>query len=189
MADVPTDHPESLAAGDTLKFERFLADYSSDDGWSLTYFVRGRDTGMALSYTGTPYQGGWRFAVGKDVTVGWTTGQYRYEAYVYKAGERHKVDFGRFEITPDFQLGVGGLDIRTTNEKILDAIIATIQGTASSAEQQMSIGNKSISRFSPMELEDLRARYEYYVRRERAADQRKKGKRSGRTINVRLGGY
>ena len=189
MADVPTDHPATLAAGDTLKFEKYLSDYSSNDGWSMSYFVRGRDTGMRIAYTGTPYNGGWRFAVGKDVTVGWTTGEYRYEAYVYKYGERHTVEFGRSTVTPDFQLGTGGLDIRTTNEKILDAIIATIQGTATTAEQQMSIGNKSISRFSPLELEDLRGRYEYYVRRERAAEDRRKGKRSGRTINVRLGGW
>lgn len=188
-AEIPTDHPERIAAGDTLKFEKYLAEYSSDDGWQLSYFLRGRDAGMRQTYNGTPYAGGWRFAVGKDVTVGWTTGEYRYEGYVYKGGERYRVDFGRFTVSADFQLGSGGLDIRSTNEKILDAIIATIQGTATVAEQQMSIGNKSISRFSPMELENMRARYEYYVRRERAAEDRAKGKKSGRTINVRLGGW
>lgn len=184
--EIPYGHPEKLAAGDTLKFYKALSDFSAADGWTLTYYIRGNGTGMAQSYSNVNDNGDYLISVSKRDTAEWTVGKYRFEGFVYKGGERYRVDYGEFQVTPDFQAGTAALDYRTDNQKALDAITATLKGTASIAEKQFQIGGKMIERFSPSELIKLKSYFDKECQKEQAAEDVALGKRSGKTIHVRL---
>jgi hypothetical protein len=185
--EIPTAHPAKLVAGDTLKFTKAIANHTADDGWAMTYWLRGNGTGMAQSYTNTNETGDFSFYVDNRTTVEWTVGKYRYEAFVYKGGDRHRVDYGDFEILADFQNGTGAVDFRSDNQKALDAISATINGSASISEQQMQINGKMIQRFSINELIKAKAYFESEVAREKAEEKAERdGTSSGGTINVWL---
>lgn len=167
--ELPTSHPEKLAAGDTLNFKRQVENHTADDGWTMTYYIRGNGTGMVQSYSNINATGDFIFLVDKRDTVDWTVGQYFFSGYVYKDGDRFKVDQGEFEVTPDFQSGTGALDVRSDNQKALDAIVATINGSASYAEQSFEINGKQIVRFTIGELLKAKAYLEDEVAKEKAS--------------------
>ncbi len=169
--EIPYGHPAKMAAGDTLKFKKKLADYAPVDGWTMTYYIRGNGTGMVQSYSNDNSTGDFSFYVSKRDTAEWTVGKYRFEGYVYNTnGERYRVDYGDFELTADFQNGVSALDVRSDNEKALDAITATINGSASYAERQFQINGKMIERFSLSELLKAKAYLESEVAKEKKAE-------------------
>lgn len=185
-SEIPYGHPEKIAAGDTLKFYKALTDYSVEDGWSMTYYIRGNGTGMAQSYSNQNITGDYLFNVSKRDTVSWVVGKYRFEGYVYKDGERHRVDFGEFVVEPDFQNGTSALDYRSNAQKALDAVSATLLGTASVAEKQFQIGGKMIERFSPSELIKLKTYFENEVAAEKRVDKTTLGKSGGNKVLVRF---
>lgn len=169
--EIPYGHPAKMAAGDTLKFKKKVADYAPVDGWTMTYYIRGNGTGMVQSYSNDNSTGDFSFYVSKRDTAEWTVGKYRFEGYVYNTnGERYRVDYGDFELTADFQNGVSALDVRSDNEKALDAITATINGSASYAERQFQINGKMIERFSLSELLKAKAYLESEVAKEKKAE-------------------
>ena len=169
--EIPYGHPAKMAAGDTLKFKKKLADYAPVDGWTMTYYIRGNGTGMVQSYSNDNSTGDFSFYVSKRDTAEWTVGKYRFEGYVYNTnGERYRVDYGDFELTADFQNGVSALDVRSDNEKALDAITATINGSASYTERQFQINGKMIERFSLSELLKAKAYLESEVAKEKKAE-------------------
>ena len=95
--EIPYGHPAKMAAGDTLKFKKKLADYAPADGWTMTYYIRGNGTGMVQSYSNDNSTGDFSFYVSKRDTAEWTVGKYRFEGYVYNTnGERYRVDYGDF---------------------------------------------------------------------------------------------
>tara|TARA_S200002703_G_scaffold112217_1_gene97734 strand:+ start:1771 stop:2346 length:576 start_codon:yes stop_codon:yes gene_type:complete len=185
--EIPYGHPAKMAAGDTLKFKKKLADYAPADGWTMTYYIRGNGTGMVQSYSNDNSTGDFSFYVSKRDTAEWTVGKYRFEGYVYNTnGERYRVDYGDFELTADFQNGVSALDVRSDNEKALDAITATINGSASYAERQFQINGKMIERFSLSELLKAKAYLESEVAKEKKAEATELSEGSSSLINVIL---
>ena len=185
--EIPYGHPAKMAAGDTLKFKKKLADYAPVDGWTMTYYIRGNGTGMVQSYSNDNSTGDFSFYVSKRDTAEWTVGKYRFEGYVYNTnGERYRVDYGDFELTADFQNGVSALDVRSDNEKALDAITATINGSASYAERQFQINGKMIERFSLSELLKAKAYLESEVAKEKKAEATELSEGSSSLINVIL---
>lgn len=183
---IPYDHPAKLVAGDTLEFKKTVSDHSAADGWSMTYYIRGNGTGMRQSYSSQSETGDFLFVVDDRDTAEWTVGKYRFEGYVYKDGSRYRVDYGDFEVLPDFQAGTGALDTRSDNQKALDAITATINGSASIAEKQMQIGGKSIERFSLDELLKAQEKLEVRVAKEKQAEINERDGGDGSLILVHL---
>lgn len=185
--EIPKEHPETLVAGDTLKFQiEPTGDYTPENGWAMAYFIRGNGTQMAQKYTSSPDSGNFIFEVAARDTVEWTVGKYRFEAYVFKDMERHRVDYGDFEIKPDFQTGNAALDTRTDNQKALDAINAVINGTASVSARQFQIGGKSIERFSLKELQEAQTLLERKVAKEKQIEKDKRDGTNSSLIKVHL---
>ena len=176
-----------MSAGDSLIFKKAIDNHAAVDGWTMTYYIRGNGTGMVQSYSNQNSTGDFLFNVSKRDTAEWTVGKYRFEGYVYNTdGERYRVDYGDFEITPDFQNGTAALDVRSDNQKALDAITATINGSASYAERQFQINGKLIERFSLSELLKAKAYLEAEVAKEKQAEANELGSGNSSLIITHL---
>ena len=50
-AETPTKEPETVRAGDTIKWKKSVSDYAASDGWTLKYSLRGQSTAIDLTST------------------------------------------------------------------------------------------------------------------------------------------
>lgn len=113
-------------------------------------------------------------------TVGKVAGQWQWTAYVTKGADRFTVETGTVTLRPDLAAATEATDLRTENEKILDALIATQQRRASKEQESMQIGGRSIKYLPPDELEKMIGIYIYKVKAEQG--------RFRRTVHTRFGG-
>lgn len=121
-APVPNQIPDSIAAGDTLKFQISLTDYQPGDGWVLTYNFLQISTGIALPvFTSTASGTYFLITVTAAVTCVWEAGEYQGQAYVTLGAERHQVWQGKLTVLHNFATE-SGMDLRTKARKILDFI-------------------------------------------------------------------
>jgi len=96
-ATTPTIEPYELIAGDTLKFDKTVVDYTPADGWSLSYSFRS-NTGTGFDISATSNTNDYSVTVAASTTTGYTAGVYAWQAYVTKSGERYLVDSGKLVI-------------------------------------------------------------------------------------------
>ncbi len=117
MADTPTSEPLSFTAGDTLKWLRSEPDYSAADGWTLKY----RLINASNKYDITAGASGSDHLVNvaATTTAAYAAGEYTWQRYVEKAGERYTTGTGTLTIKPDLAAQAAGLDTRSNARKIL----------------------------------------------------------------------
>ncbi len=113
-------------------------------------------------------------------TAGKAAGQWQWTAYVTKGADRFTVGTGTVALKPDLAAAAETTDLRTENEKILDALIATQQRRATKEQESMQIGGRSIRYMAPDELERMIGIYTYKVKAEQG--------RFRRTVHTRFGG-
>lgn len=120
-----------------------------------------------------------------DTAGAYVAGDYSWQAIVTRDsdGEQVQVDQGLVTILPDL-----ATDAATSSwvYKTLQAIRATLQGTASKEEASYSIGGRSLSRRSIPELMDLEREFAKRWRDERNAIDRKAGRVSGSRVLVKM---
>src|SRR3990167_10017627 len=88
-----------------------------------------------------------------------TPGKWVWSAFVSKSGERYPIDNGTLNITRDLASVSTTYDGRSHVKKVLDAIEATIEGTATKEQTSMSIAGRTITRRTVQELLVLKDRY------------------------------
>lgn len=147
--------PTTLYAGDTISFSDSLDSYNASDGWTLTYSFVNAEAKHSIDSTADGDD--FAFAVAKAVTSAWGKGSYKYAATVDNGTDRFTVGTGDVTIRPD--LSAGPVDDRNHVEKVLDALEAMLEGKATVDQQSMSIGGRSVARFSPLELLQWRGDY------------------------------
>lgn len=76
-------------------------------------------------------------------------------------------DSGDFEVIVNFFLADESVQVKSVNELLLEAVEAQIAGKATSAQQSMSVGDKSISYCSIDELFNLRQYFKSKVAEEK----------------------
>jgi tRNA pseudouridine-54 N-methylase len=79
-----------------------------------------------------------------------------------------------------------GFDSRSTTKQILDAIDATILGSATAGQLSMSVAGRSIQRMSLDELINAKSKFESLVAAEKSSADVAAGKPSRNTIQVRF---
>ena len=183
--------PTSFFAGDTVTWDKSLSDYKASEGWTLQYRFRG-PAGTALGSPISASADGDDFTVtvAASVTTTWPAGNYCLFGFVTKASERHNVFEGQVEVRPNHLDQGGSYDGRTHAKKVLDAIEAMLEGTASREEQSYSInvgGKDRMLQFFPREeLVKFRNFYKREVESELAAERISNGMGSGKKIRVRF---
>lgn len=183
-AAIPTYPPREIYAGDTLKFQKQLNNYSIEDGWTLTYefLTSSEDLG---SFSSTSYQGNHLITVAATTTSGWNAAEVFYVGRVSKSGEIYTVDRGSFTVKENFTTALN-LDGRSHAKKVLDAIEAVIENRASQDQMSYSIAGRSLSRMSPEQLFLMRDRYQAEHNKEQAEIARAQGRKTKETIKVRF---
>lgn len=174
---------QNFTAGDTVKWTKSLPDYPASQGWALSYtFIN--STGK---FTATGSANGTAF----DVTISATTtaavsaGDYYFEGYASKAGERFRVDCGTVTVAPNIT-SAATFDGRSHARKVLDAIEAVIEGRASTDQQEYTIGNRSLKRTPIADLIVLADKYRAMVNAEDNAAALAAGRGAKNRILVRL---
>ena len=183
MADIPTVEPSEIIAGDTLKFQKSLSDYSSST-WTLTYYLlkSGTQITFSASASGTDHL----VNVSNTTTAGWAAGIYKWESYISKTGERYKISSGTIEIKPNLAAQTTGYDARSHVKKVLDAIEAVIEGRASRTDLSYTINDRTIQHMGPEELIKWHSHYKKLYMQELQAEKIKQGLTPDSKVLVRF---
>ena len=110
MADIPETEPTEIIAGDTLRWNKALADYPADDSWVLKYSLRGPSV---IDITATASGATHAVSVAVTVTANYIAGDYTWVAKVTKATEAYTVGSGRTTVTQDVSAISGNVDLRS----------------------------------------------------------------------------
>jgi hypothetical protein len=97
----------------------------------------------------------------------------RYELLAVAAGDLLPTTLatGRVVAQLALQATTGPVDARTMNERILDAVLATLEKTASKEQQRYVVDGRELERWPLAELERLASRYRSLVAQEAALAQ------------------
>ncbi|PID44092.1 MAG: hypothetical protein CSB48_02930 [Proteobacteria bacterium] len=176
--------PASMVAGDTLRFSAQVSDYPATDGWELNIAL----LSPVYRYTMTATADGadYRFSIDPATSQNWKPATYRYAAFVQKAGERHTVANGFFDVTPDFVTHSSN-DIRHHVEKVLDALESALEKKASRDQLEMAFNGRQIKYIPPSELLAWRDSYRKQLAAIRKSEAIKQGETQTGIIKARFG--
>lgn len=183
-AEIPTNEPAVLRAGDTWKWTRSLADWPAS-AWTLKY--RAKNAAGGFEITATASGDDFSVAVAAATTAAYAAGDYSWIAWVEAGAEKFTVDSGTWTVQAEYRTGLAtvALDDRSHARKVLDAIEAFIEGNDLQAAAVV-IGERQIRNIPIPELLKLRQRYlqEVAVEDQKAAIARGEG--IGRRIQFRM---
>ena len=184
-ADIPTNVPAELRAGDTWKWTQTLADYPAS-AWTLKYRFKSPTAGFEVSATtsGDDYA----ITVTAATTAGYAAGTYTWIAWVEGGtSEKYTVDTGVATIDADYRSGTAtaGLDDRSHARKTLAAIESWIESRNPGVAEYEIAGRRM--KYIPIgDLLKLRQTYKTEVAAEDAAEALRNGTGIGRRIQFRL---
>ena len=178
--------PKEFTIGESLTWTKSFADYPASDGWVVTYYFRGAGTGFNAA--GASDGDDHLFEVATATTGAMTAGKYSYQAFAELDGEKVQVDFGEVTVKASLSatLTTATFDGRSAVKIALDAIDALIAGKATLDQQEYTIGNRQLKRYTPTELVKLREHYAALYAQEVRAENAKKGGSLLKTHRVRF---
>lgn len=163
-----SDIPAQLVAGDSWAW-RDCAAYASHPppDWAVTYVLRPASGGAAITIVGTWIEGCYSLTRAAAETATAPPGEYLWTALArHDASDlRERIGAGRVDILPDPEQASG--DMRTTAERTLAAISATLEGRATKDADSYTIEGRSIARTPLADLLRLQSVYERRVMAER----------------------
>ena len=183
-AEIPTTEPTEVTAGDTVQWGiQNLPDYPAGDDWVLSYIFRNSQGGFSIEADadGDNYS----IDVSAEDTAAWEAGDYSFQAYVTKDGERKTVRSGVMTVKQNFATA-DTHDGRSHAKRTLDAIEATIEGRASVDQESYTIMGRQLKRTPMADLLKLRDRYAAIYNAEKNAEDAKNGKGGKNKIKVRF---
>jgi hypothetical protein len=171
--------PAELQIGDTWEWTESLADYRPSAGWALSFSLY-RYGQPVIQIDATPSGDDFSVSVPAATTAGKVPGEWQWTAYVTKGADRFTVGTGTVTLSPDLAAATSTTDLRTDNEKILDALLATQQRRATKDQESMQINGRAIRYLAPDDLERMIGIYTYKVKAQQG--------RLRRTVLTRFGG-
>lgn len=161
---ISTTVPDELIAGDTWKWTREYADFPPAT-WVVTfYFENGTAAWNIVATTsGSLFLATMTAAASAAIVPG----VYAWFARATQGAESYVVpgESGWLTVLAD-PASAGMVDRRSYNRQLLDAINATLLGSATTDQMAMTIGGRSLQRRSLSELEDLKVKTERRVNQE-----------------------
>jgi hypothetical protein len=181
--------PQSFAIGETLTWSRKIECYSPADGWALVYSFRGAAHGFDVTATQDPTD-----ATIFDLTVqtggisGIAEGQYYWQAWVSKAGEKHLVGDGRVSIKAALDALTSSVtfDGRSEAKKMVDLIDSILSDPQQLRQKMYTIGSRTIEWTSKQDLLNVRSFYSRKYSAELRRDRIRKGGSMLKTIRTRF---
>lgn len=181
--DIPYEEPTKFAAGDRVQWKRTLTDYPISEGWTLTYYLRGRFQHDPINLVATTSGTDYSVDITPEETANYTAGVYHVQAFVSKADDRKPVWTGTIEVTPDFSAISQPHDGRTHARKCLDAINAVLEGRSTHDQQRyvLQATGRSVDKMPIADLLKLRDYYLSEVKSEEGA-----GNGKGKNVLIRF---
>jgi hypothetical protein len=170
--------PTELQIGDTWQWTEGLTLYPASVGWSLSFSLY-RYGQPVIQINAAASGDDFSVSVSAATTVGKAAGDWQWTAYVTKGADRFTLETGTVMLKPDIAAAVLTTDLRTENEKILDALLATQQRRATKEQESMQIAGRAIRYLAPDDLEKMIGIYTYKVKAEQG--------RFRRTVHTRFG--
>lgn len=167
---IPTHEPSELVIGSSWAWDVAYPDFPADDGWQLSYTLRGPDdmdlawgTHVAAAAAGSSFE--IRVTATQSAEGVAVPGAYRLVGRVNKTGDTWDGEIVHNEhllVLADPSTAVGA---KSFNRRMLEAIeTALAAGISSSAEaQKITINGRTIEYRDRSELDTLHARYRYLV--------------------------
>lgn len=166
--------PKTLVAGDTWRWTRDFSDYPADT-WTVTYYFENasKQFNAAASTSGSSHA----VSIAAATTAGYPSGRYRWFARATDGTivETIEGEEGWIEVLPD-PAASGTRDHRNWARRALDAVQATIEGRATTDQQAMAIGGRSIARMPYEDLRKLQQDLEARVKTEEGRNTNGKGR-------------
>jgi len=176
-----------ITAGDTLSFLTTVADYPASAGWVLVYLLIPRDTGSAITLTGSAEGNDHRIEAGASVTALWTPGHYSWVTYATMAGERYTLQSGQVEILPNPATQTS-YDARSPAALIVDQLMAAY--TTYSASQgnvaEYEIAGRKMKYRSSAEILDQLNHWKAILAAEKRAERINAGLGAGNKLLTRF---
>lgn len=186
--EYPEGIPAKLVAGDRWTWKRTdLVDYPPAS-YALRYVMRLYGAGSTEIAIDAAEDGNdYYLEVSAATTAGYAAGWYEYQTYIIRSSdsERVTIERGRVEVIADRDESTA--DPRNHNRIMLEALESTLQGKASKDQLSYSIGDRSLSRMSPSELQEWYDIYRRRVRDDERDEKAERGKGGGNRVRVRLG--
>lgn len=165
---------KEFVKGESFEWEKSFDPYPASDGWTLSYYFRGIGAGMQID--GAADDDAFLLTATASQTTNLSAGVYYYQGFVSKDDEKILVDSGEVKVLPSLVDENANYDGRSQVKITLDAIDAMIAGKASLDQQEYTIGNRQLKRYSMADLIALRDKYAALYAAEVRAENRKKGK-------------
>ena len=178
MPSVPSTSPTELIAGNTWQWDRDYADFPQST-WIATAFFENQS--KTFNVVATANGTAQRFTIAAATTATYPAGRYRLRVRVTDGSTVMIAESGWVDVEVD-PAAAGVADPRSWARRTLDAIEAFLEGNASTAQQSMSVGGRTLSRWSLPELTQWRDKLRGEVRAEEQAE----NAGLGRNIKVRL---
>lgn len=182
-ADTPKTIPAQITAGDTARWQRSYPDYPASAGWSLAYYLV--SSSAQITFTSTADGDAHLVLVPATTTDDWAAGEYHFQEYATKAGERYTLATGVIRILPNFAAATSGRDARSHASKVLDAIEAWLESRSSWAAE-VAVAGRTLKQMPVSELFELRDRYRAEVKREEQAARIAQGLAGGHRVLCRF---
>jgi hypothetical protein len=181
--------PIEIASGDTLKFKRYLPDFSAADGWSLDYELRGQ--GQAISFQSVTDTDGKTHSVTVSTsdTSSWLPGEYALYGYAVNttSNERNQIYYGTLTVYPDAQTLPAEAVVKTFAQKMVDQIELVMLAKAGDDLAASQIGETRFQYLTPAELRTEHGYWKSVRRNEIALEKARNGKPTGNKIRPRFG--
>lgn len=190
-ASLPSGEPDTLQAGDLVRWRRTdLSNTYDPTLYDLTYSARKAGAGtraVEISITATSDATGFYIDESSTDTDDWEPGTYHWQAYITRKAdsERIRVDYGRWQIMVNFDIGVGE-DPRSHAEKMIDLIETALENRAGSDIIYYMIGGRAVSKIPPKELREMRDYYKAELAAEIDAERRANGLPTKNNLTVRF---
>ena len=182
------EEPTFIYAGTRFQWEKVLGDFSSDDGWVLTYRLTDRTNAkITIVANGSNTSGTTHHVdIGKSTSNGYTAGDYDWSALVSVSanGDSRFIDRGVITIEAD-PAQVTTLDQRSHVKKVLDAIESILEGKTADVQDytvSTGTGSRQISKMNIQELREWRNEYRRLYADEMHAEDIRKGLGNRRKI-------
>jgi hypothetical protein len=177
-----SDIPEQMTAGDSIAWTKTLADYSAADGWVLSYALT-REGGQ-ITFQGSAAGSDHAINIAAATSADWSPGEYGFQAYVTKSGERHQVDAGLVEVLPNLAAQTEGYQSLPYCFTQRDALDAVMNVRATESQLSIAVGGRQISEMSHAELQDALDRKIKECNAWKARNRRDRGKANRAKVKV-----
>lgn len=176
--------PNQITAGFTIEWEESPSDYPSDTYGLSATFVLQSSAATRETVTATANGTGFLFSIPAATSANYTAGVYKVHIYATLGTDKYFVGVQDVKILANPFSASG--DTREHNQKMLDAINATLEGRAVQEYSSLAIGGYSVTQLSPGELMKWRSYYVNELRKQKNADRIASGKSPLNTVFVKF---